>query len=101
MFKPVGNFLLLNPEKESGLSPSGLIIIPDGSRNHLNQGTIIAVGESVDDSTYHVGDEVVFNKHSEYHVKLEGQERILVAVENLLLHDCKNSNPIPKFPSEA
>lgn len=89
-YTPLRNLVLLKAARTEEKSEGG-IYIPEQARDTLNEGCIVAIGPDVsydpdnDDTKIHIGDTVVFAKHSEWRVEIDGEVYIAVAYENLLL----------------
>ena len=83
MFKPVSNYVLIEPETVPDTTPSGLLL-PENSKDKPNQGTVAAVGDGqyTFDGTkipvmVKVGDRILFPKYSGTELKL-GNKKYLI-----------------------
>lgn len=90
MFKPLSNYVLIEPVEIPDTTPSGLVL-PESSKEKPNQGKVVAVGEGqITDRgdkilvTVSQGDVVFFNKYSGIEIKLEGKKYLLMRDTELL-----------------
>lgn len=79
---PTANYLLLTPTPRKEKTDGGLFI-PDMSQDKINEGKIIAVGEAA--ANFTEGETVVFTAHSEYRLKIDGIEYVVVSTDNVIL----------------
>ncbi len=61
----------------------GGIYIPESARSGLTQGTVIKKGAQVSD--YDIGDEIIFQQHSETRIEMDGELIILLHQNNVIL----------------
>lgn len=85
-FLPTANYLLLEPKKVEEKSTGG-IILPQSALDStsLNQGKIIAKGEFTPD-LLSVGQTVLFKQHTEYRMKIDGEDKILVNSDDVIMY---------------
>lgn len=84
-YVPENDFILLLPEIEPEKSDGG-IIIPEQARKTLDEGEIIATGPRVSEHLK-LGMFIVFNKSSEYRLKLDDGTLVFAVSEiNVILH---------------
>lgn len=90
MFKPLSNYILIEPGEIPDTTPSGLVL-PESSKEKPNQGKVVAVGEGqITDRGDKIpvmvsqGDVVFFNKYSGIEIKLEGKKYLLMRDTELL-----------------
>ncbi len=90
MFKPIGNYCLIQPVEIPDTTPSGLVL-PESSKERPNQGKVVAVGNGQwgnnDERlpiSVKVNDTVFFNKFSGMEIKLEGKKYLLIRDMDLL-----------------
>ncbi len=87
MFKPLHNYILLNPFTEENKTASG-IIIPDNAKEKPSRGTVVATGPGLKDEplTVKVGDTVMFAKwaSSANEIKLDGKDFVLIKETDIL-----------------
>lgn len=83
-YQPLRNLVLLKATRTEEKSDGG-IYIPEQARDTLNEGCIVAIGPDVSDPCLCINDTVVFAKHSEWRVEIDGEVYIAVTYENLLL----------------
>ena len=90
--RPLGDFVLIEPEDDTGgVSPGG-IVIPEGvgGLGDLTRGKVVARGpmhpktqeEMIIDVS--VGDEVLFSKHAGLKLKRDGETMILVMIGQIV-----------------
>lgn len=85
-YLPTQNYLIITPEKIAAISKGGLHI-PEQARNNSVEGVVTHIGPAVCD--VQVGDKVVFTEHSEYKIRDEGIDLIVVAESNVILRKPK------------
>jgi chaperonin GroES len=81
-FKPVGEHMVLKPKTSAEMSAGG-IYIPESARGGLTQGTVIKKGDGVND--YDIGDEIIFQQHSETRIEMDGEMVIILHQNNVIL----------------
>ena len=74
-FKPLGERVLVERIEEVSTTASG-IIIPDSAKDKPSQGTVIAIGNDVEEIK--VGDTIVFGKYSGNEITLDNKEYIIM-----------------------
>lgn len=83
MMKPLEDRLIIEPDKLAEKTDSG-IIIPDGAmKSPTVTGTVVAVGNTVEDKIK-VGDRVMWLQGGGIHVELEGEYRVFLRYVDLL-----------------
>ncbi|MFT7861181.1 MAG: co-chaperone GroES [Sulfurimonas sp.] len=80
-FKPLGERVLVKSIEEENTTASG-IIIPDNAKEKPNRAEVIAVSDAV--SNVKVGDKVVFGKYAGTQLALEGQDYIVLELDDVL-----------------
>ena len=80
-FKPLGERLLVERVEEVSTTASG-IIIPDSAKDKPSQGTVIAIGNDVEEIK--VGDTIVFGKYSGNEITLDNKEYIIMEESDAL-----------------
>lgn len=90
MFKPLGNYVLIEPIELPDTTPSGLVL-PESSKDRPNQGKVIAVGEGIllENGTLSpvrvwVGDTVLFQKYSGIEFKMDSKKFLIMRDTELL-----------------
>jgi chaperonin GroES len=81
VFKPLGNRVLIEREEESNTTLSG-IIIPDSSKVKPLNGKVLSIGSEVEG--VEVGDVVVFAKYTGTEIVVEGNEYLILSVDDIL-----------------
>lgn len=88
--KPLGDRVLVEPEKESEVKKGG-IIIPDTAKEKPMQGRVVAVGEGKRDDdgklipmSVKKGDLVLLPKYGGTEVKIDDQEYQIVREDDIL-----------------
>ena len=89
--RPLQDRVILKRVKEEEKTKGG-IIIPDTAKEKPVEGEVVAVGSGkvLDDGTIKkldvkVGDRVLFGKYSGTEVKLDGEDRLIVREEDILV----------------
>ena len=80
-FQPLGDRVLIKRLEENNTTASG-IIIPDNAKEKPSRGTVLAVGNDVEDVSK--DDTVVFGKYSGTELVLDGQEYIVMETSDIL-----------------
>src|ERR1700743_378001 len=75
--EPLGDRLLVRPDEPERATASG-ILIPPGSQEEPQQGTVVAIGP--DNDLLKVGDTVLYSRYGTTKIKLGGQELLLMRV---------------------
>lgn len=90
MFKPLSNYVLVEPIEAPDTTPSGLVL-PESSKEKPNQGRVVSVGNGqVTDHGDTIPvmvfeeDVVFFNKYSGIEIKLDGKKYLLIRDVELL-----------------
>ena len=81
-YLPTQNYIIIVPEKQPEISKGG-IFIPEQAKNNPVEGVVEKIGPNCCDVK--VGDKVVFTEHSEYRIKDEGVDLVIVAESNVIL----------------
>lgn len=82
-FRPVSNFILVEPETVPDTTPSGLVL-PESSKDKPNQGSVVAVGDGQYISgeriplSVSVGHRVLFPKYVGTEIKLSGKKYLIM-----------------------
>lgn len=87
--KPLGNRVLVQRSKAP--TSKGGILLPDATQEKPREGTVLAVGPGkCDDSgkvcamNVKVGDRVLFSQYSGTEIKLNGDDEIILAEDDIL-----------------
>lgn len=88
--KPIGDRVLVQPDKEAEVKKGG-IIIPDTAKEKPQEGKIVALGTGKTDDhgkkipfEVKVGDRVIFSKYGGTEIKLNGEEHMILREEDIL-----------------
>lgn len=81
--RPLGENILLKPEKPEQKTASGIVLPDSASGEKLNQGTVIATGES-DKIKVKARQKVIYGRYSGTEVKIDGQDYLIVKNEDVL-----------------
>ena len=79
---PINGRILIKPVEVQATTPGG-IYIPDTAKEKLNEAEIIAIAKDATDEVV-VGDRVIYKEFGGTEIKLEGEEYILIAADDLL-----------------
>ncbi|SKB74634.1 co-chaperone GroES [Malaciobacter marinus] len=80
-FKPLGERVLVKRTEVENKTASG-IYIPDNAKEKPHTATVKAIGSKVEDVK--VGDTIVFEQFRGTELNLEGQEYLVLNVENII-----------------
>ncbi|AXH08914.1 MULTISPECIES: co-chaperone GroES [Malaciobacter] len=80
-FKPLGERVLVKRTEVENKTASG-IYIPDNAKEKPHTATVEAIGSKVEDVK--VGDTIVFEQFRGTELNLEGQEYLVLNVENII-----------------
>lgn len=80
-FKPLGERVLVKRVEEETTTASG-IIIPDNAKEKPLHGSVVAVSDKVEGIK--AGETVVFAKYSGTEIKLDGEELLVMNVDDVL-----------------
>ncbi|PRM90443.1 co-chaperone GroES [Aliarcobacter cryaerophilus] len=80
-FKPLGERVLVERTEVENKTASG-IIIPDNAKEKPQTAKVVAVGNKVEDIK--VGEVVVFEQFRGTEIKLEGNDYLVLNVENII-----------------
>lgn len=81
MIKPLKDHILVKAEKEEEITKSGFYI-PKENKTKADEGTIVAVGSTVDELK--VGDHIIFQQYTPNEVVLEGQTYLFMTEIDVL-----------------
>lgn len=81
--KPLGDNVLVKPEKADKKTQSGIFLPESASEERPQQGKVIEVGESKDIKVKK-NQSVIFKRYSGTEVKIEGEEYLIVKNEDIL-----------------
>jgi chaperonin GroES len=79
--EPLGDRLLVRPDEKEKATSSG-ILLPPGSQEEPQQGTIVATGNDCDPLV--IGDVILHSRYGTTKVKIEGEEFLLLRVADVL-----------------
>ena len=81
--KPLGENVLIQPEKADKKTDSGIYLPESTSEERPQQGKVIEIGESKE-IRVKKNQKVIFNRYSGTEVKIEGEEFLIVKNEDVL-----------------
>lgn len=81
--KPLGENVLVKPEKADKKTDSGIYLPESASEERPQQGKIIEVGESKNIKVKN-NQRVIFNRYGVTEVKIEGEDFLIVKNEDIL-----------------
>ncbi|MFA5777698.1 MAG: co-chaperone GroES [Parcubacteria group bacterium] len=81
--KPLGDNVLIKPEKADKKTGSGIFLPESASEERPQQGKVIEIGESKDIQAKK-NQKVIFKRYSGTEVKIEGEEYLIVKNEDIL-----------------
>lgn len=81
---PLGDRVLVEPQKYDKKSPSGIIIPDSASKEKPKQGMVLAVGTLEKVKDIKVGDRVLFSDYGYDEVKVDGTEYYIIESKNVL-----------------
>jgi len=87
--QPLGDRVVVKPEKEESKTKSG-IIIPDTAKEKSHKGKVIAVGKGKYEDgkllplSLKLGDIVLYKEYGGDEIKLDGEEAIILKEEDIL-----------------
>jgi chaperonin GroES len=81
--KPLGDNVLIQPEKVNKKTESGIFLPESVSEERPQQGKVIEIGESKDIKVKK-NQKVIFKRYSGTEVKIEGEEYLIVKNEDIL-----------------
>jgi chaperonin GroES len=79
--EPLGDRLLVRPDEKEKATTSG-ILLPPGSQEEPQQGTVIAVGD--DCKPLAVSDIILHSRYGTTKVRIEGEDLLLLRVADVL-----------------
>lgn len=83
-FKPLGQRVLIKRVEEEQKTASGLII-PDNAKEKPLNGTVVAVSDEVaEEKKVAEGDTVVFAKYAGTELKIDGEEHLVMNLDDIL-----------------
>lgn len=79
IFKPLGDRVLVQSDAAEDTTKGGLII-PDSAKERPSKGTVLAVGDGINDKplTIKVGDRVLYGKYSGVETVIEEETYLLM-----------------------
>jgi len=80
-FKPLGERVLVERTEVENKTASG-IIIPDNAKEKPQTAKVVAVGDKVED--VRVGDTIMFEQYRGTELKLDGEEYLILNIENVI-----------------
>ena len=81
--KPLGDNILIQPEKADKKTNSGIFIPESASKERPEQGRVIEIGESKDIKVKN-NQKVIFRPYSGTEIKIEGGDYLIVKNEDVL-----------------
>lgn len=89
--RPIGDHIIVKAVSKEETSASGIIIPDTVSKDRPEQGEVIAVGPgkqldngSVSQMSVKQGDKVVFKKYAPDELKLEGEEFLVIRMDDVM-----------------
>lgn len=80
-FKPLGERVLVKRTEVESKTASGIILV-DSAKEKPNTATVVAIGTKVEDVK--VGDTVVFEQYRGTEFQLEGEDYLVLNLENII-----------------
>ncbi|MBP7742336.1 MAG: co-chaperone GroES [Aliarcobacter sp.] len=80
-FRPLGERILVKRAEVESKTASG-IYIPDNAKEKPQTASVVAIGTKVEDIK--VGDTIVFEQYRGTEFKLDGQEYLILNLENVI-----------------
>lgn len=81
--KPLGDRVLLKTEKEEEKTKGGLFI-PETAQEKTQSGEVVAVGDDKEAIKVKNGDKVMYDKYAGTSIKLDGEEHLIVKMEDII-----------------
>lgn len=81
--KPLGENILIKPEKADKKTDSGIYLPESASEERPQQGKVVEIGESKEIKVKK-SQKVIFKRYSGTEVKIEGEEYLIVKNEDVL-----------------
>lgn len=82
--RPVGERVLIKPIKTEEKTSSGIILSGSSEKDMPNMGVIVAIGKIENFSEIKVGDKIVHSKFSGIEVKDDGDNYIILNLDDIL-----------------
>jgi chaperonin GroES len=80
---PLGDRLLIKVIKEE-VKTSGGIVLPDSAKEKPQMAEVIEVSGDIEDKKIKKGDKVIYSKYAGTEIKLDGEEYILINLDDVL-----------------
>lgn len=84
-FQPYGTNILCVPFDVADKTEGG-IIIPEMARSKLNQGTVLATGDQLDEDEWK-GKAIMWTQHSESRLTIDGVTLVVVTPDNVVMRE--------------
>ncbi len=81
--KPIGERVLLRSEKEGEKTKGGLYI-PETAQEKTQSGVVVSIGDDKEKIKVKVGDKVMYDKYAGTNIKIEGEEHLIVKMEDII-----------------
>lgn len=81
--KPLGENVLIHPEKPEQKTAAGIYLPDTASQEHSQLGTVVATGES-DKIKVKKGQKVIFRRYGGEEVKIDGEEYLIASYKDIL-----------------
>lgn len=81
--KPLGNNVLVSPEKAEEKTEAGIFLPENASQEQPQQGKVVAIGDG-EKITVSKGQTVIYKRYGGTEVKEEGNEYLLVEADDIL-----------------
>jgi len=89
--KPLHSNVVIKPKKKEEMTKSGIVLPDTADKERPEQGVVVAVGEGrilADGKrsamSVKVGDQVMFKKYSPDEIKIDNQEYLVMAEEDII-----------------
>jgi chaperonin GroES len=81
--RPIGDRVLIKLEEAESKTAGG-IIIPQTAQEKTQTGKVMAVGDDKDAIKVKVGDKVMHDKYAGVAVKIDGQDHLVVKMQDII-----------------
>jgi chaperonin GroES len=82
--QPLGNRVLVKPDKESESRTSAGLYIPETAKEKPQTGFVIAVGDDEENIKVSVGQKILFPKYTGTEFKLDGVDHLIIESDDIL-----------------
>jgi len=81
--RPLGENVLIEPEKQEKKTDSGIFLPETASKEKPQQGKVVAAGDG-ENVAVKKGQKVIYNRYAGTEVELEGKEYLVVKMEDIV-----------------